>query len=65
MAGGAEVALQTGNDEIATLSALLPFEGNVVDLGAGFGMHAIPLARAGFHVTAIDTIVDPEIRTIV
>lgn len=55
MAGGAEVALQTGSDEIAILSALLSFEGNVVDLGAGFGMHAIPLARAGFHVTAIDT----------
>jgi 2-polyprenyl-3-methyl-5-hydroxy-6-metoxy-1,4-benzoquinol methylase len=55
MAGGAQTALQAGSDEIATLSAVLPAEGNVVDLGAGFGMHAIPLARAGFKVTAIDT----------
>jgi SAM-dependent methyltransferase len=26
-----------------------------VDLGAGFGMHSIPLSRAGFQVLAIDT----------
>lgn len=26
-----------------------------VDLGAGFGMHAIPLARRGYSVTAIDS----------
>ncbi|MFQ3669819.1 MAG: methyltransferase domain-containing protein, partial [Verrucomicrobiia bacterium] len=26
-----------------------------VDLGAGFGMHSIPLARAGFRVVSIDT----------
>jgi 2-polyprenyl-3-methyl-5-hydroxy-6-metoxy-1,4-benzoquinol methylase len=27
----------------------------VLDLGAGFGMHATPLARRGARVTAIDT----------
>lgn len=26
-----------------------------VDLGAGFGLHAIPLARRGFSVVAIDS----------
>jgi len=30
----------------------------VLDLGAGFGMHAIPLARRGARVTAIDTSVE-------
>jgi 2-polyprenyl-3-methyl-5-hydroxy-6-metoxy-1,4-benzoquinol methylase len=25
-----------------------------VDLGAGFGMHSIPLARAGYQVIALD-----------
>ncbi len=29
--------------------------GTAVDLGAGFGMHAIPLARRGFSVVAIDS----------
>jgi 2-polyprenyl-3-methyl-5-hydroxy-6-metoxy-1,4-benzoquinol methylase len=29
--------------------------GAAVDLGAGLGLHALPLARRGFHVTAIDS----------
>jgi SAM-dependent methyltransferase len=32
-----------------------PSSGTAVDLGAGFGLHAIPMARLGFSVTAIDT----------
>lgn len=28
---------------------------NVLDLGAGFGMHAVPLAQAGCSVTAVDS----------
>jgi len=55
MAGGAQAALQAGSDDVAALSALLPRTGRVVDLGAGFGMHSIPLAQAGFRVTALDT----------
>jgi 2-polyprenyl-3-methyl-5-hydroxy-6-metoxy-1,4-benzoquinol methylase len=55
MAGGAEVALQAGGAEIEALN--LPFARGavVLDLGAGFGMHAIPLARRGARVTAIDS----------
>jgi SAM-dependent methyltransferase len=55
MAGGSEAALQAGAAEIEALR--LPFvHGAVVfDLGAGFGMHSIPLARRGARVTAIDT----------
>jgi SAM-dependent methyltransferase len=55
MAGGAEHAIAAGKAEIESLALPLPADSRVVDLGAGFGMHAIPLARAGLHVTAIDS----------
>lgn len=52
MAGGLEHALALGSSDIADVLG----RGNVaIDLGAGFGMHAIPLARAGFRVYAIDS----------
>ncbi len=51
MAGGMEVALNTGRDDLVTL---MPGSGIAVDLGAGFGMHSIPLAQAGYQVVAID-----------
>jgi SAM-dependent methyltransferase len=52
MAGGLESALATGAKDVA---ALVPGDGLAIDLGAGFGMHAIPLARGGYDVVAIDT----------
>ncbi len=52
MVGGVEAALAAGAADVAPL---LPGEGRAIDLGAGFGMHAIPLARAGYDVVAIDT----------
>jgi SAM-dependent methyltransferase len=52
MAGGLDAALAAGAAELAPL---LPGSGLAIDLGAGFGMHAIPLARAGYDVLAIDT----------
>ncbi len=52
MVGGAEAAFVVGESELASL---LPVSGFAVDLGAGFGMHAIPLARAGWRVLAIDS----------
>lgn len=52
MAGGVGPALSLGTAEMSTLVGA---PGYAVDLGAGFGMHSIPLARAGFRLLAIDT----------
>jgi 2-polyprenyl-3-methyl-5-hydroxy-6-metoxy-1,4-benzoquinol methylase len=55
MAGGTQAALQAGSAEIEALN-LPAVRGDIVfDLGAGFGMHSIPLARRGARVTAIDS----------
>lgn len=50
--GGIDRALSLGTRDLADIIAS---DGLAVDLGAGFGMHAIPLARAGYRVLAIDT----------
>jgi SAM-dependent methyltransferase len=55
MAGGFETALESGAEEIEALSLPLIPGAVVLDLGAGFGMHSIPLARRGARVVAIDT----------
>ena len=55
MAGGPEAALRAGTAEIEALNLPLTDGAAILDLGAGFGMHAIPLARKGARVTAIDT----------
>ena len=55
MAGGAEAALAAGRAEVDALNLPVDPGAVVLDLGAGFGMHAIPLARLGARVTAIDT----------
>jgi SAM-dependent methyltransferase len=52
MAGGIDHALAQGLSDIAGLTDR---GGLAVDLGAGFGMHAIPLARSGYRVLAIDS----------
>ena len=52
MAGGLDAALAAGAADVAELAGA---PGYAIDLGAGFGMHSIPLARAGFKVLAIDT----------
>jgi len=55
MAGGIHAAMEQGGADITPFLAA-PGERRVaIDLGAGFGMHAIPIARAGYAVTAIDT----------
>jgi 2-polyprenyl-3-methyl-5-hydroxy-6-metoxy-1,4-benzoquinol methylase len=55
MAGGIDAALERGADEVGALN-LSPAPGAIaVDLGAGFGMHAIPLARLGYRILAIDS----------
>jgi hypothetical protein len=58
MAGGVEAAISRGGTELDSLALSPRATGNAVDLGAGFGMHSIPLARRGFSVTAIDTSAD-------
>jgi 2-polyprenyl-3-methyl-5-hydroxy-6-metoxy-1,4-benzoquinol methylase len=55
MCGGAAAALQAGAAEIAALDLPGCPGALVADLGAGFGMHAIPLARSGARVLAIDS----------
>jgi SAM-dependent methyltransferase len=55
MQGGVEAAFAAGAAELEQLDLKLPPGSLVVDLGAGFGMHAVPLARAGAQVIAIDS----------
>jgi hypothetical protein len=55
MHGGTDTAIASGAADVAKIAESLSRTGLAVDLGAGFGMHAIPLARQGFRVVAIDT----------
>ena len=55
MSGSVEAAIEAGQAEIGEALRELPANALVVDLGAGFGMHAIPLARAGARVLAVDS----------
>jgi SAM-dependent methyltransferase len=55
MAGGIDAAVARGAAELANLGEIAESGGQAVDLGAGFGMHALPLARLGFRVLAVDT----------
>jgi SAM-dependent methyltransferase len=55
MVGGADAACRLGAADLSALG-IEPFSGaSALDLGAGFGMHSIPLARLGYTVDAIDT----------
>lgn len=52
MVGGTEAAIEIGQTDLAPVLS----NGNfAVDLGAGFGMHTIPLARSGWRVLALDS----------
>jgi SAM-dependent methyltransferase len=55
MVGGRAAALARGEAEIAAICSKPAKALAAVDLGAGFGMHAIPLARLGYSVIAIDS----------
>ena len=55
MVGGVASAIERGAAELDTIGVAAASNGVAVDLGAGFGMHAVPLARRGFNVLAIDS----------
>jgi SAM-dependent methyltransferase len=55
MAGGVESAVSRGAAELDALMLIPQLNASAVDLGAGFGMHSIPLARRGFRVLALDS----------
>lgn len=56
MLGGAEAAFARGEAELDRLAIPDPVPGEIaIDLGAGPGTHAIPLARRGYSVVAIDS----------
>lgn len=56
LTGGAEAAFARGEVELDALR-LIPLRAaaSALDLGAGFGMHSVPLARRGFNVVAVDS----------
>ena len=55
MVGDVHAAFARGAAEIAEMHLPARTSGVAVDLGAGFGLHAIPMAKAGFSVIAIDS----------
>jgi SAM-dependent methyltransferase len=55
MVGGVAAAVERGAAELDAIGVNSSGSGVAADLGAGFGMHAIPLARRGFDVVAIDS----------
>jgi SAM-dependent methyltransferase len=55
MVGGAEAAFAAADEELSALGLPAAPGDLIVDLGAGFGMHAVPLARHGASVLAIDS----------
>jgi Methyltransferase domain len=55
MVGDIDAALSRSEVELDTLSLPSKIGGTAVDLGAGFGLHGIPLARRKFSVVAIDS----------
>ena len=55
MAGGVDAAIARGEAEIAAVLPDLSVGSSAVDLGAGFGMHAVPLGRRGCAVLAVDS----------
>jgi len=55
MVGDLEAASARASAELDALGLPIQARGAAIDLGAGFGLHTLPLARRGFTVTAIDS----------
>jgi len=54
MSGGFDVAIQRNTEFIIKHNLRPEGSGNAIDLGSGCGFQSIPLAKAGYSVTAID-----------
>jgi SAM-dependent methyltransferase len=54
MVGDLDAAYARGRAELDDLGLKSGVHGAAVDLGAGFGLHSLPLAERGYAVTAID-----------
>ena len=54
MSSGLENGIRKGQEELAEIGLLHCGARYAVDLGAGFGMHSIPLAKTGCRVLAVD-----------
>ena len=54
MIGDVEAATARADAELEAVGLPLNGAGTAIDLGAGFGMHSLPLARRGYEVIAID-----------
>ena len=55
MIGDVEAATARADAELDAIGLSAHATGTALDLGAGFGMHSLPLARRGYKVLAIDT----------
>ena len=55
MVGDVEAALARSAAELDAIGLPVTRPGTALDLGAGIGLHALPLAQRGFSVTAIDS----------
>ncbi|HEY5101535.1 MAG TPA: class I SAM-dependent methyltransferase, partial [Steroidobacteraceae bacterium] len=55
MVGDLELAFAKSALELDALPLPAKAAGTALDLGAGFGLHALPLAQRGYTVTAIDS----------
>jgi 2-polyprenyl-3-methyl-5-hydroxy-6-metoxy-1,4-benzoquinol methylase len=55
MLGDIDAAFARSAAEIEDLHLPEANHGAAIDLGAGLGLHTLPLAKRGFHVTAIDS----------
>jgi SAM-dependent methyltransferase len=54
-AGDTDAAMMRADAELEAVGLPANGSGIAVDLGAGFGMHSVPLARRGYQVTALDS----------
>jgi 2-polyprenyl-3-methyl-5-hydroxy-6-metoxy-1,4-benzoquinol methylase len=54
MVGDLDIATERADAELASIGLPSSTTGDAIDLGAGFGMHALPLARRGYKVVALD-----------